>query len=112
MRVVEDAKAGKRDMEGSWSVLSMDGPISGIPWGKGMETTEAAVPERELAMKGRLAGVVTTVTAVTSGLRRRRRARWRRGIVCPFDMNGKSTMWLQLESLPAMKPIFLPYPSS
>ena len=42
-------------------------------------------------MKGRLAGVVKKVT-----MRRRwrsKRARWRIGMVWPFDIKGKRTTW-------------------
>lgn len=48
---------------------------------------EIEVSATELAMKGRFAGVVKTVTV--NPRRRMRRARWRSGMVWPFDMKGK-----------------------
>lgn len=53
--------------------------------------TEAAVPERDWSMKGRLAGVVKTVTARPRV--RKRRERWRSGMVWPLDKKGNKTTW-------------------
>lgn len=92
MRLVAVAKEKKRDMEGNLSVLSTPDGTPGTFSGKGRSTMEAAVSERELAMKGRLAGVVKTVTARRR--RRRKRAKWRRGMVWPLDMKGNKTAWL------------------
>lgn len=76
---VEVANGTKRDMEGSLSVLSTPAGTCLMFSGNGRDMMEAVVEERELEMKGRLAGVVKIVTVA---LRRRRRwARWRSGIV-------------------------------
>ncbi|KAL9660036.1 hypothetical protein QQ045_024846 [Rhodiola kirilowii] len=90
IRLVALAKGTKRDMHGSLSVLSMlSGIVSSMWVGNGMVTKLAAVSDREVEMKGRFKGVVMIVT---ESLRwRRRRARWRSGMVWPLDINGKRT---------------------
>jgi len=97
MSLVERANGAKRDMEGSLSVLSTPAGIWGTFCGKGRSMIKAVVSERELAMKLWFPEVVNTVT-MKFGRRRSRRARWRSGIVWPFDMKGNKTTWY-LESL-------------
>lgn len=77
------------EMEGSLSVLSIPGGISGMFSGKGMSITETVVSEMKLEMNGRFAGVVMMVTAI---LRlSRRRVRWSSGMMWPLDMKGNRT---------------------
>jgi len=82
-------------MEGSLSVLSTPTGIF-VTVGNNSVTTEAAVPFRNSVMKGWLAGVVTTVTDMER--RSRSLAKCRRGMVCPFDMNGKRRTWERVPS--------------
>lgn len=80
-------------MDGSLSVHSTPGGISGTFLGKGRVMMVALVPESESATKGRFKGVVKTVTEMSllKEWERRRRASWSIGIMCPLDMYGNKT---------------------
>lgn len=64
------------------------------------------MPETDWSMKGLLAGVVKTVTARPRV--RKRRERWRSGIVWPLDKKGNKTTWRlgSSEGLGEFEPIF------
>lgn len=97
------ANRGHWDISGSLSVLSTPGGMPSMFCRNGRSMMDTVVSKRAVEMKGRLAGVVKRVTAAPRW--RRRRARWRTGIVCPFDMKGNITTWgeaIFLISLEAM----------
>lgn len=98
-------KEWRREMEGSLSVLSTPSGMPGTSSGKGRSTMEALVSKSEWAMKGLLDGVVKTVTAARLRLRRKR-ARWRSGMVWPLAMNGNKTAWRDVVEWPRVELIF------
>lgn len=62
-----------------------------MPLGKGSSITEMDTSFRKSRMEGALAGVVKMVTVMKRW--RKRVARWRRGMVWPWDMKGNMTKW-------------------
>ena len=71
-------------------MLSTPAGMSAILSGNGRSTMDTAVSRRVWDMNGWLAAVEMTVTEIWR--RRRRRAKWRSGIVCPLAMNGNKTI--------------------